>query len=316
MYQYQDMNELDFENLTVQICKELLGKATQGFAAGPDGGRDGKFVGTANDYPSRSKPWTGITIIQAKHTSSMNQHFLDSGFFSEDSNSATLSEEVVKIKKLVDTGQLNNYILFANRKLTGGAEPRIKKYICDNTGLDIENVGVYGINDLNGWLSQYSYIVNMLRLSPLTMSPRIRHDELAEIIPHFAKAFNSSVKNKDFTPVSRTSYAEKNQLNNMTDEFAKALQKSYMSYTFQVQDFLNNPQNTKLQDLYQNAIEEFQHTFIIPRQRDLEFFDDVFNELVNLLIDRDHILRTNKRLTRILVFYMYYNCDIGKSNDD
>lgn len=316
MYQYQDMNELDFESLTVQICKELLGKATQGFAPGPDGGRDGKFVGTANDYPSRNKPWTGITIIQAKHTSGINQHFLDSGFFSEDSKGATLSEEVVKIKKLIDTNQLNNYILFANRKLTGGAEPQIKKYICDNTGLDIENIGVYGVNDLNGWLSQYGYIVNMLRLSPLTMSPRIRPDELAEIIPHFAKAFNSSVKHKDFTPVSRTSYAEKNQLNNMTDEFAKALQKNYMSYTFQVQDFLNDPQNTRLQDLYQNAIEEFQQTFIISRQRDIEFFDDVFNELVDLLIDRDHILRTNKRLTRILVFYMYYNCDIGKSNDD
>ncbi|WP_201615482.1 ABC-three component system protein [Psychrobacter urativorans] len=316
MYQYQDMNELDFEVLAVQICKETLGEATQGFAPGPDGGRDGKFVGTANEYPSRSKPWTGITIIQAKHTSGINQHFLDSSFFSEGSKGATLSEEVVKIKKLIDKNELDNYMLFANRKLTGGAEPQIKKYISENTGLDIGNIGVFGIDDLNSWLSRYRYIVEMVKLSPLTMSPIIRPDDLAEIIPHFANVFDISVKHKDFRPVNRTSYEEKNQINNMSDEFAKSLRKSYMSYAFQVQEFLNDPQNTNLQNLYQNAIEEFQQTFIIPRQRELKYFDEVFNELVALLIDRDYILKVNKRLTRILVFYMYFNCDIGKSNDD
>lgn len=316
MYQYQDMNETDFEILAVLICKEILGQATQGFAQGPDGGRDGKFVGTANEYPSISEPWKGKTVIQAKHTSDINQHFLNSGFFSEGSNSATLSEEVIKIRKLVDANELNNYMLFANRKLTGGAEPKIKEYISKNTGLSIENIGVFGVDDLDGWLNRYRHIVQMVRLSPLTMSPIIRPDELAEIIPLFANVFDISVKHKDFRPVNRTSYEEKNQINNMSDEFAKSLRKSYMSYAFQVQEFLNDPQNMNLQDLYQNAIEEFQQTFIIPRQRELEYFDEVFNELVALLIDRDYILKVNKKLTRILVFYMYFNCDIGKSNDD
>ena len=102
----------------------------------------------------------------------------------------------------------------------------------------------------------------------------------------------------------------------MSDDFADSLRKYYMSYVVQVEEFINDPQNKKLQDLYQNAIEEFQQTFIIPRQRELEYFDEVFNELVDLLIDRDYILRTNKKLTRILVFFMYYNCDIGKSKND
>ena len=316
MYQYQDMNELDFEVLAVLICKETLGEATQGFAPGPDGGRDGKFLGTANEYPSRRKPWTGITIIQAKHTSGINQHFLDSSFFSEKSKSATLSEEVVKIKMLIDKNELDNYMLFANRKLTGGAEPQIKKYISENTGLDIGNIGVFGIDDLNSWLSRYRYIVEMVKLSPLTMSPIIRPDQLAEIIPHFANVFDISVKHREFGPVNRTSYEEKNQLNNMSDELAKTLRKNYMSYAYQVQEFLSDPQNRGLQALYQEAVEEFQQTFIIPRKRELEYFDDIFNQLVGLLIDRDYILKTNKRLTRILVFYMYYNCDIGRSNDD
>lgn len=316
MYQYQDMNELDFEVLAIAICEEILGRGTQGFAQGPDGGRDGKFVGTANEYPSRSKPWIGITIIQAKHTSSINQHFLDTGFFSEGSKSATLSEEVIKVKKLIDENQLNNYMLFANRKLTGGAEPKIKEYISENTGLNIENIGVFGIDDLDRWLNRYRHIVQLVRLSPLTMSPIIRPDELAEVITRFADVFDSTVKHKEFSPVNRTSYEEKNKLNNMSDELAKSLIKNYMKYVFQVEEFLNNPQNIGLQDLYQNAIEEFQQTFIIPRQAEINYFDNFFNELVDLLIDRDYLLKTNKRLTRILVFYMYYNCDIGRSNDD
>ena len=75
MYQYHDMNEIDFETLAVEICKEILGQATQGFANGPDGGRDGKFVGNANEYPSRSKPWKGTTIIQdnSQNVSSSSQ---------------------------------------------------------------------------------------------------------------------------------------------------------------------------------------------------------------------------------------------------
>mgnify|MGYP000359623986 CR=1 FL=1 len=316
MYQYHDMNEIDFETLAVEICKEILGQATQGFANGPDGGRDGKFVGNANEYPSRSKPWKGTTIIQAKHTSGVNKHFLDPKFFNKDSESATLSKEVIKIEKLIKANELDNYMLFANMKLTGGAEPQIKAYIAEKTGLNVENIGIFGINDLDRFLSRYRHIVQMVNLSPLTISPIIRPDELAEFISHFANIFDTNVKTKGFNPESRTGYELKNQLNNMSDDFADSLRKYYMSYVVQVEEFINDPQNKKLQDLYQNAIEEFQQTFIIPRQRELEYFDEVFNELVDLLIDRDYILRTNKKLTRILVFFMYYNCDIGKSKND
>lgn len=316
MYQYQDMNDEEFENLAVEICKEILGLGTQGFSTGKDGGRDGKFVGTANLYPSQSEPWTGTTIIQAKHTSGINKHFLNSDFFSEESESSTLHEEVNKINTLINAEELDNYMLFSNRKLTGGTEPKIKKFISEKTGLNIQKIAVFGINDLDGFLSRYKHIVDMVNLTPLTKFPKILPDELASIIPLFANVFDESNRHKDFTPVERTTFKEKNELNNMSDEFSKSLKRNYMSYVFQVENFLNDPQNFELLNLYQNAIEEFQQTFIIPRQRELTYFDDVFNELVKLLISRDHILAKQKRLTRILVFYMYYNCDIGKSKDD
>lgn len=310
------MNDEEFENLAVEICKEILGLGTQGFSTGKDGGRDGKFVGKANLYPSLSEPWTGTTIIQAKHTSGINKHFLSSDFFNEESESSTLHEEIKKINSLIKAEELDNYMLFANRKLTGGAEPRIKKFISEKTGLDIQKIAVFGINDLDGYLNRYQHIVGMVNLVPLTKFPKILPDDLAEIIPVFANVFDKSNKHKVFTPVERTAFKEKNELNNMSDQFSSSIKRSYLSYVTQVENFLNDPQNFSLLDLYQNAIEEFQQTFIIPKQRELTYFDYVFNDLVELLISRDHILATHKRLTRILVFYMYYNCDIGNSKDD
>lgn len=39
--------------------------------------------------------------------------------------------------------------------------------------------------------------------------------------------------------------------------------------------------------------------------------------LIDLLFGRDASLRQlgNKRLTRAMIFYMYWNCDIGKVED-
>ena len=51
-YAYEDLSDAQFERLIVLLCQRLLGIAVQGFAAGPDGGRDAKFVGTAELHRS------------------------------------------------------------------------------------------------------------------------------------------------------------------------------------------------------------------------------------------------------------------------
>lgn len=67
-YAYEDLSDDQFERLIVILCQRLLGIAVQGFSKGPDGGRDAKFVGTAELFPSTTAPWKGTVIIQAKHT--------------------------------------------------------------------------------------------------------------------------------------------------------------------------------------------------------------------------------------------------------
>lgn len=34
-----------------------------------------------------------------------------------------------------------------------------------------------------------------------------------------------------------------------------------------------------------------------------------------MLIDRDYDLKVNKRLTRIVFYYMYWNCDLGSDTN-
>lgn len=79
-YAYEDLSDAQFEHLIVILCQRLLGISAQGFARGPDGGRDAKFVGTAELHPSKAAPWVSTTIIQAKHTNGYNRIFSESDF--------------------------------------------------------------------------------------------------------------------------------------------------------------------------------------------------------------------------------------------
>lgn len=67
-YNYSEISSKQFENLIIHLCYKLLGFGTKTFSDGADGGRDARFDGTANEIPSRNTPWSGLTIIQAKHT--------------------------------------------------------------------------------------------------------------------------------------------------------------------------------------------------------------------------------------------------------
>ena len=249
MFQYYDLSPDEFENLTIAICKEILGTGAQGFAKGADGGKDGYFSGSANLFPSTRAPWEGITLIQAKHTTGINKHFLDSDFYSNSSKTCILATEVLKVKKLVDNDELTNYIIFSNRKLTGNALPTLKSYIAQNTNLNENNIGIIGIEELDYWIDRFKYILEMksINLCPLLKSPAIRPDELADIISHFSDSFPQVSIDKEFSSIVRTSLEIKNQLNNMRDTFSDQLCKNYMKDVFQVSQFLNDPQNSELQ---------------------------------------------------------------------
>ena len=315
-YAYEDLGDEQFEKLIVFLCQRLLGISVQGFAKGPDGGRDAKFVGTAELHPSKTAPWVGTTVIQAKHTNGYNRNFSESDFFSGTGTNNVLGKEIPRIKKLRENKQLDHYMLFANRRLAGNAESEIRAFLSTQCGIPASSIYLCGLEQLEVWLKYFPEGPSLAGLDPVDSPLIVSPDDLAEVVQALARQMVEVQAVFDDPPTSRVPYEHKNALNNMTDDYAKAQRKRYLKETTQIRSFLSAPENLELLRLYESVVDEFQLK-IIAKRKDYQTFDEVMEYLVDLLFNRDPILRqhAHKRLTRAVLFYMYWNCDIGEAGD-
>lgn len=312
-FAYEDLSDDQFEQLVVLLCQRLLGVSVQGFAKGPDGGRDAKFVGTAELHPSKAAPWTGTTIIQAKHTIGHNRNFSESDFFSASSVNTVLGKEIPRIKKLRDTKQLDHYMLFSNRRLSGNAETDICDHIASHCGIPVSSIYLCGLEQLELWLKRFPEVAKEADLDPVDSPLIVSPDDLAEVVQALVRQKDGVAALLDDPPTTRVTYEQKNALNNMSAEYAKAQRRKYLKETAQIRAFLAAPENIDLLRMYESVVDEFQFT-IIAKRKNYQTFDEVMEYLVKLLFSRDPVLRqrANKRLTRAVLFYMYWNCDIGE----
>lgn len=316
-FAYEDLSDDQFESLIVLLCQRLLGISVQGFAKGPDGGRDAKFVGTAELHPSKAAPWIGTTIIQAKHTNGYNRNFSESDFFSTTTENTVLGKEIPRIKKLREAKQLDHYMLFANRRLAGNAESEIRDHIASQCGVPASSIYLCGLEQLEMWVvKRFPDVAREADLDPVDPPLIVSPDDLAEVVQALARQMDGVVALLDDPPTARVSYERKNALNNMSAGYAKAQRKKYLKETAQIRAFLAAPENLELLRMYESVADEFQLK-IIAKRKDYQTFDDVMEYLVSLLFDRDPVLRqhAHKRLTRAVLFYMYWNCDIGEEGD-
>lgn len=313
-YPYEDLGDTRFEELVVALCRRLLGMAAQGFAKGPDGGRDAKFVGTAELLPSKQAPWEGIVIVQAKHTYGYNRSFSETDFFNKKSANNILGEEVPRIKKLRAAKQLDHYMLFANRKLTGGAESTICAHIANECSIPEASIMLCGVERLEAWLKDFPCVAAQVDLDPVDSPLVVSPDQLSEVVQALSRQLKGAARDIDAPPTPRTRYETKNVLNNMTIEYARELRNRYLKDTAQVKAFLAAPENEDLLRMYESVVEEFQLN-IIAKRKNYQSFDELMNHLARLLVERDPLLRANKTLTRVMLFYMYWNCDIGEGED-
>lgn len=307
----EDLSHKQFEDLIVFLCQNLLGMSVLGFSEGPDGGRDAKFVGTAALLPSVASPWVGTTIVQAKHTNGFNRSFSESDFFSASSSDTVIGKEIPRINSLVEKKQLNHYMLFANRRLSGTAESSIRLHIATQCGLPEESVYLCGIEQLESWLARFPEVPKLAKLDPLDSPLIVSSEELANVVEALANGKDAIAQAFDHSPSPRLLYEDKNAINNMSKEYAKALRKRYLKETPLIFSFLAAPENLELQRTYESVIDEFQLK-IISKRKNYQSFDEVMEYLLDLLFNRDPVLRANKRLTRTVLFYMYWNCDIGE----
>jgi hypothetical protein len=312
-YAYEDLSDGQFEGLIVILCQRLFGISVQGFASGTDGGRDAKFVGTAELHPSKTAPWTGTTIIQAKHANGYNRSFSETDFFNEDSDSTVIAKELPRIKKLRAANGLDNYMLLANRKLTGNTETDIREHISNECAIPVECIYLCGVEQLDVWLKTFPNVANLADLDPVDSPLIVSPDELCEVVQAFARLRDDISTVLDNPPTPRVPFETKNTLNNMTPEYAREIRKRYLKETRYIGAFLADPVNEQLLQSYESVVEEFQLK-IIAKRKDYQNFDEVMEYLVDLLFGRDAVLRQrgHKRLTRAMLFYMYWICDIGE----
>ncbi|BAC52478.1 bll7213 [Bradyrhizobium diazoefficiens USDA 110] len=139
-YRLYELSESEFEELVVKICVKWLGEGVTPFAPGRDGGRDGKFNGKAECFPSTTQPLEGDVVLQAKHVAVFDKSCSDKDF------ERLLKKEHAKIKRLGKKGLCDHYMVFTNRRYTGGAD---EKLIAGLMALGVKSAHIIGIERLN-----------------------------------------------------------------------------------------------------------------------------------------------------------------------
>lgn len=305
--EYHDLSDKDFEKLVVAICIEILGPGVASFCSGKDGSRDARFEGTALHMPSSASPYKGKFIIQAKHTEDPVAKYSDKDF-SGDNDSSVLTAECPGVKKLVDGGFLDVYFLFANRKMSGVAEEPIRARIIKDTGA--KTVELFGVERMDTLLKKFKQAFNTFGSEPMDLPLLVTSEDLAEVI--LAISQNKSAFNEVFKPdeLQRVTFKRKNEENGLSSELAKYIRQKYVPQFDNVKKFLALPGNEVVLERYDAAAAEFEEQIAIHRKK-YGSFDDVLIRVKSLLTKRDGDLARHKALTNLVVYYMYWNCDIG-----
>jgi hypothetical protein len=310
-YRLELLDEDTFEKLVNTICQKLLGMGVISFAAGKDGGRDGKFTGTGENYPDKTKPWNGKFIIQSKHTANPTASCADPDF-----DRLITKEEIPKIKKLKADGEIDCYMLFTKRKYSGVSGEALLKKLKKETGLD--NVVIIGkevINDL--YINPNRHIITLFQLNKHHIPFDFSDEEIKDIILAFKTQFEkieSDLKEKidkvkyDFDFLAKEAKNEKNQLGKEYYQNV-VLSNSLMDFD-KIQHFLDDAKNSEFKQYYFDTTLELKHIITIQRDN-FGAFEEIFDFVYQKICSGNINLKGSKRHVMTLLHYMYWECLIG-----
>lgn len=281
----------------------LLGMGTIAFAAGKDGGRDGKFTGTAQSFPSTASPLAGRFIIQAKHTSNPVASCSDAEF------GRIMNDESPNVRSLVAEAELDHYIVFTNRK-----KPANSTIALENTllGLGPKTVHILGVEQLREWLTAHPEIWSSLGFDRFDVKLEFNAPDMVEVVRAFHDSLRDGVEGdasaSDFSYVTK---AKKNKINRLTPAYDAEIRRDSLKFFKSVEDFLKNPRNEELRNLYHDTADEIRMKLAINAER-FERFDDALTYTYDLVVQSSANLRGRRRYVRVFLHYMYWTCDIGQ----
>ena len=314
-YRLENINDSDFERMVNAVCQKILGTGVIEFSPGKDGGRDGKFTGTAQNYPSTTDRWSGKFIIQAKHTENYIASCSDNDF------KKIVDDEIIKIKKIKADGEIDNYLLFTNRKYSGVKGEQLVNKIIKETGID--NCAIIGKETINNqYLNSNKDIVKQFRLDINHIQFDFSDEEIKDIILAFKKQLPEIQEEiqeevdklkQDFSLIDKK---EKNKKNRLSEEYFNEfiVGQSLMDFD-KIEKFLYNPLNEALKDYYFDTAYELNQLISLKRD-DFDLFEEIFVFIYHLICDGSTPLKGSKRHVMVFLHYMYYECLIGKKVDN
>ncbi|WP_149206084.1 ABC-three component system protein [Flavobacterium johnsoniae] len=307
-YRLDLLSESEFENLVNRVCQNLLGMGMISFSAGKDGGRDGKFTGTSNSYPSEKNPWKGKFIIQAKHTASPIASCSDSDF------KTAINNEIKSIKTLKANGDIDCYLLFTNRKYPAIEGERLVKKIQTETGLsNVVIVGKESLNDL--YLNPNKDIVREFQLDlnhiPFSFSESEIKDIILEFhseLPKIKTALEAEVDRIKFD-FDRIKIEEKNKKNLLSKEYYENEILNHSLQDFEkIEAFLSDSRNEDYKEQYFDIAAELRNLIQLKRSN-FASFEEIFIYIYKKISDGNKL--KGKRHIFTLLHFMYYECLIG-----
>lgn len=309
-YAYECLTESEFEGLIVAVCQNVLGISAHAFAPGRDGGRDSSFSGTAANYPNAGHPWSGNFIIQAKHVNNPAESCSDNSFFAN--KSSLLKSEVAKIKDRKKTEKIDNYIVFTNRKMTGGIHPQLIKYMRSELG--IQNVEVHGAEDLDNFVSKYPALVKQFSLMRNLLPDVFYEADIRNVIVLFSKNSNwmDTEPIKDVSCFDYTDKERKNELNKVDNIYFADIKDNSLKYFCDIENFLKDPKNAEYRQMYMNTVSDLRG--YILRNAEKYTFVDLLESIIEHIVGNDtfHDIFKVRALVRVFVHFMYWECDLGK----
>lgn len=303
-----------FEELVNAICQEILGLGTISFTKGPDGGKDGRFTGSANNFPSSQAPWSGKMIIQAKHTTLAGAICSSGEFFTH--ASSVVNKEIKRLVKLKQAEGLDYYLLFTNRKYTGKSDTDIIKKISAGISLPESNISIIGIETINSLLNKYPEIAKRYDLRKHYIPFDFSDQDIKTLIIKFHDSISKQVHLKDKVEEVKRDYtkiltSEKNKKNALGEEYyINNILGESLSYFARIDSFLSTPINSSIKDLYYDIVSDLREIILIKRDN-FEAFEHIFRYISNFVCQGATELTGKKRFVTIFLHHMYMNCSIG-----
>jgi len=295
----------EFEELVVLVCDRILGTGVINFSEGKDGGRDAFFTGKAQNYPSKSSPWEGVFVIQAKHTERANASCSDSDF------KTILEKETTKrVNGYIKERKVSHYLIFTNRKLPALADAKISDFTNDT--LNINN-RIIGLERIQLWLKDYPDIPKKLDLDNLLLPLQFYEKDIKNVVMKFAEISENlqDIIEKEQDDFRWLGLEKKNEINRLSEDYFKYIQETSMSYFAQIEIFLKDPKNKTFKEAYINTTLDLQEKIIINRS-EYDKFEKLLSYIYDYIIKNNLAdLKEKRGLVRIFLHYMYCNCDIG-----